>query len=139
MFQKILVAYDGSDRANRALAVGINLAQTHGAELWALAVQEGVPPFSAIIDETDEEKLFAEHQSGKLLETPQARAQEAGIEIKTMVRPGFPAKIILEVTKEGNFDLLLIGASGISGMWRFLGTTAEKVIRHALCSVVIVR
>ena len=43
MFRKILLAYDGSEGANRALEVGIDLAKIHGAELWAVAVQENCP------------------------------------------------------------------------------------------------
>ncbi len=68
------------------------------------------------------------------------KAQEAGMEIK-MLRPfGHPAQTIVEVAKEGNYDLILVGHSGVSGVWAaFLGTTAEKVSRHAPCSVLIVR
>jgi len=44
------------------------------------------------------------------------------------------------VAQEGKFDLILVGHSGLSGVWaKFLGTTAEKVSRHAPCSVLIVR
>jgi nucleotide-binding universal stress UspA family protein len=139
MFRKILLAYDGSEGAHRALRMGLNLAQVHGAALWALAVQERLPRFSGTVDEVKEEKEFADQHYGKLLEEARARAREAGIELKTILRPGHPAKTIIDVAKEGNFDLLLIGASGYSGLWRFLGTTTEKVARHAPCSVVIVR
>lgn len=37
-------------------------------------------------------------------------------------------------------DLLIIGHSGHSGIWgRLLGTTADKVVDHAPCSVLVVR
>jgi len=57
------------------------------------------------------------------------------------VDPGGPvAHTILEVTREGRFDLLVMGHSGRSEAWTaFLGTTAEKVSRHAPCTVLIVR
>ena len=140
MFKKILLAYDGSEGANKALKAGIDLAQIHQAELWALAVQEKLPRFSGTIDEVQEEKEFANQHYGKLLEAAGARAQEAGIDLKTLMRPGHPAQTILQVAKEGKFDLILVGHSGLSGVWAaFLGTTAEKVSRHAPCSVLIVR
>ena len=140
MFRKILLAYDGSEGANRALAVGIDLAKIHGAELWALAVEEKLPRFSGTIDEVQEEKQFANEQYGKLLEAAKVKAKEAGIELKTLMRPGHPAQTIVAVAKEGKFDLVLVGHSGLSGVWAaFLGTTAEKVSRHAPCSVLIVR
>ena len=140
MYRKILLAYDGSEGANRALEAGVQLAQIHGAELWAVAVEEKLPRFSGTIDEVQEEKQFANDQYGKLLEAAKVKAKEAGIELKTLMRPGHPAQTIVAVAKEGNFDLVLVGHTGLSGVWAaFLGTTAEKVSRHAPCSVLIVR
>lgn len=140
MFKKILLAYDGSEGANKALNAGINLTKIHQAELWALAVQERLPRFSGTIDEVQEEKEFANQHYAKLLEVAGARAREAGIELKTLMRPGHPAQTVIQMAKEGKFDLILVGHSGLSGVWAaFLGTTAEKVSRHAPCSVLIVR
>lgn len=74
------------------------------------------------------------------MDKARSQAREAGLELKALVRPGHPAQTILEVAKEGKFDLILVGPSGLSGVWaKFLGTTAEKVSRHAPCRVLIVR
>jgi nucleotide-binding universal stress UspA family protein len=75
MYQKILVAFDGSDGAHKALAAGINLAKVHQAELSALAVEERLPRFASTIDEVKEEKEFADQHYGKLLEAAHAKAQ----------------------------------------------------------------
>ncbi|MCX5893263.1 MAG: universal stress protein [Deltaproteobacteria bacterium] len=139
MYKKILVAYDGSQGADRALEAGIELAKLHGAVLTALAVEERLPHFSGTIDEVQEEKEFANHQFSRLLEKARSRARGAGVELQTYLRAGHAAKTIIEVAQKGKFDLLLLGASGLSGIWRFMGTTAEKVSRHAPCSVLIVR
>ena len=140
MFRKILLAYDGSEGANQALEAGVRLAQIHGAELWALAVEERLPHFGGTINEVQEEKEFADRHYGRLLEQAQKRSQEAGIKLRTLVRAGHPARTIVETAREGKFDLILVGHSGMSGVWAaFLGTTAEKVSRHAPCSVLIVR
>lgn len=140
MFRKILLAYDGSEGANRALEAGIDLAKIHGAELWALAVEEKLPRFSGTIDEVKEEKEYANQHYGKLLNAAGAKAKEAGLELKILMRPGHPAQTIVALAKEGKFDVILVGHSGLSGVWAaFLGTTAEKVSRHAPCSVLIVR
>ncbi len=140
MYKKFLLAYDGSPGAEQALAAGIELAKLHGAELTALAVEERLPRFSGTIDEVQEEKEFANDHYGRLLAAARERAQGGGLELKTLMRPGHPAQTIVEVAREGNFDLVLVGHSGLSGVWAaFLGTTAEKVSRHAPCSVLIVR
>jgi nucleotide-binding universal stress UspA family protein len=74
------------------------------------------------------------------LEAARAQVQEAGIDLKIIMRPGHPAKTIVQIAKEGKFDLVLVGNSGLSGVWAaFLGTTAEKVGRHSSCTVLIVR
>jgi nucleotide-binding universal stress UspA family protein len=140
MFSKILLAYDGSEGAKRALEAGINLAKLHQAEIWAVSVMEGVPRFPATIDEVQEERDFAMRHDSKILDEAQARAREAGLELKTLRYSGHPAQTIVLAAQEGNFDLVLLGHSGISGVWaKFLGSTAEKVSRHAPCSVLIVR
>ena len=95
---------------------------------------------SGTIDEVQEEKQFANEQYGKLLKAAKVKAKEAGIELKILMRPGPPAQTIISAAKEGKFDLVLVGHTGLSGVWAaFLGTTAEKVSRHAPCSVLIVR
>ena len=140
MFKKILLAYDGSEGANRALEEGMELARVHQAELWALTVQEGVPRFSATIDEVQEEKAYANQHTSEVLAAAQAQARDAGFELKTLKHLGHPAQTIIQVAAEGKFDLILVGHSGLSGVWAtFLGSTAEKVSRHAPCSVLIVR
>jgi len=140
MYRKILLAYDGSEGAKKGLETGINLVKLHQAELRALAVQGKPPRFAGTMDEVMEEKDFGYQHYEKVLGEARARAQEAGIELKTEIRIGHPAKTIVEVAKEGKFDVILVGHTGHSGVWaRFLGTTAEKVSRHAPCSVLIVR
>jgi len=140
MFQKILLAYDGSGGANKALEAAIELAQVHQGKIWALAVEENLPHISATVGEFQEAKDLANEKFRKLLEAARAQAEKAGIELRALLRGGHPAQTIVAVAKEGEFDVILVGHSGLSGVWAsFLGTTAEKVSRHAPCSVLIVR
>ncbi|MGQ9688146.1 MAG: universal stress protein [Desulfobaccales bacterium] len=140
MFKRILIAYDSSEGARKALRTGLNLAKLHEAEIVALSVQERLPRFAATLDEVQEEKELANQQYGKILEGARQKAQEAGVELKTLMRAGHPAQTIVQVAKEGKFDLVVVGHTGLSAVWAaFLGTTAEKVSRHAPCSVLIVR
>lgn len=140
MFKKILLAYDGSEGAQKALDGGIELAKIHHAELWSLTVQEGLPKYGGTIDEVQEEKRVADEHYDKIVDQIRVKAQESAIEIKIMRPFGHPAQTIVEVAREGKYDLILVGHTGVSGVWAaFLGTTAEKVSRHAPCSVLIVR
>ena len=68
------------------------------------------------------------------------RALKAGVELKSEIRAGHAACTIVDFTKEGGFDLVVLGSSGHSKVWvMFLGTTAEKVSLHIPCTVLIVR
>jgi nucleotide-binding universal stress UspA family protein len=140
MFKQILLAYDGSEGANRALAAAIELAKLHEGKIWALAVEENLPHVIATAGEYQDIKEQANEKFRKLLETARARGEEAGVELKTILRAGHPAQTIISVAQDAEVDVILVGHSGLSGVWAaFLGTTAEKVSRHAPCSVLIVR
>jgi len=140
MFQKILLAYDGSSGARRALDVALELVKVAHAELWALAVEERLPHYSATIDEMEEEKEFANHFYQEKLSIAYLHALKAGVELKSEIRAGHAARTIIDFTREKGFDLVVLGSSGHSKVWAmFLGTTAEKVSRHVPCTVLLVR
>jgi nucleotide-binding universal stress UspA family protein len=69
-----------------------------------------------------------------------AHAGPFGVRLTTELRTGHPAQEILAAARAHRADLIVLGHSGRSDAWgRFLGTTAEKVSRHAECSVLIAR
>jgi nucleotide-binding universal stress UspA family protein len=62
------------------------------------------------------------------------------VSITTEVRTGDPTEAILRATEEGPASLLVVGARGRSSIGRFfLGSVAERVVRHAACSVLLAR
>jgi nucleotide-binding universal stress UspA family protein len=140
VFRRILVAYDGSEGARRALSMAAELARTDRAELVALGVEAHLPHYGATVGEVEEEHRFEEQEERRLLAEAAAYAEEQGLELIQEIRAGHPAQTIVHVAKEKAADLIVVGHSGHSGVWGlFLGGTAEKVSRHAPCSVLIVR
>jgi nucleotide-binding universal stress UspA family protein len=139
MFKNILVAYDGSKGSERALTMAINLAREQEAALWVLSVAEHLPRYPATIDETDEALHVAEQAFAPLHHKARLLASEEGIAVQTMIRAGHAGQAIVQAATEGQVDLLVVGRSGHSEVWgRFMGSTADKVSRHAPCSVLIV-
>ena len=70
-----------------------------------------------------------------------ALRDECGVDVKitTMVKEGSPARVILETIEEEDIDLVVIGSSGKTGIDKFLmGSVAEKVVKSAKCSVLVV-
>jgi nucleotide-binding universal stress UspA family protein len=64
----------------------------------------------------------------------------SGRQVATERREDDPASGLLTVADEQNADLIVVGSRGLSGVDRFLlGSVAEKVMRHAHCSVLVVR
>src|SRR5690242_18859439 len=111
MYEKILVANDGSPGALRALSAALRLAKQEGAALHMVTIEE-LPWFPASIDEVEEEKSEANHRLAPMLEAARAEAQAAGIAIKTHLLPGHAVQAILSLVNEQHFDLLVVGFMG---------------------------
>ncbi len=109
-----MLAFDGSEGAKKGLEAGIGLVKLYQAELWALAMQEKLARFAGTMDEVMEEKAFGRQYFEQILGEARLRAKEAGIELKTDIRISHHAKTIVEVAKEGKFDLILVGHTGLS-------------------------
>ncbi len=140
MFKKILVGFDGSPGSQNALSVALQMAQQGPRALWCLAVEEKLPVYASTVGEVEEEKDRANHYFQGLFKGVKEKAQAMGVGLETQIRPGHPARTIVDFAEEGGFDLIIMGHSGSSGVWGgFLGTTTEKVTRHAHCSVLVVR
>ncbi len=139
MYKKILVPTDGSEFAKKAQKHALFLAKVSGAEIIAISVTEnnfvnGLPlddevyQLNQILKERSEENL---KEFDKL--------NENDLKITHVVREGSPAKVILEVAKEENIDLIVMGSSGKSGFDRFImGSVADKVVNSAKCAVLVV-
>ena len=140
MFHKILVAYDGPVGAQRALMAAIEQNRCAPAEVHVLAVEEHLPHTVATVDEFDDERAHANAYFELMLERARRQAEEYGLKIQTELRVGHPARTIVDVARAGDYDLIVMGHSGRFQVWTaFLGTTAERVSRHAPCSALIVR
>ena len=61
------------------------------------------------------------------------------MKMQALVRTGHSYKTILEVAKEKDVDLIIIASHRPGLQDYFLGSTAAKVVRHADCSVLVVR
>jgi nucleotide-binding universal stress UspA family protein len=140
MYKKILVAYDGSDNAKRALRAAIELGRAGGAELVSISVQESLPFFAATVGEVEEAREQIEEFFHRITKEAKDMAGLAGVELETEVRPGHEVETIVTYAKEGRFDLLVVGFAGHSNIFgRIMGSTAANLSRLAPCSVLIVK
>lgn len=140
MFQKILIANDGSAGAKLALRVAIDLAKKYGAALHSISVEEGVPHYAATIGEVEEYKREANGFFKKINDEAFEMAKNEGVEIKTKVLPGHEVETIVNYARDGEFDLLVIGFMGHSKIFgRVWGSTSQNLAKLAPCTVVVVK
>ena len=139
MFDKILVAIDGSPASEKALAVATDLAVHYRAELVAIGVA-AVPEVVGMMDEVDELRRGAEDNFRQIGEAAVAFAQSRGASLRSVVVRGHAADAIVRFAESEQVTLVVMGQHGHSRIARFfLGSTSDRVGEHCHCSVLIVK
>jgi len=139
MFSKVLVANDGSPGSRKALEAAIELANRISASLHMVMVEE-LPLFPASIDEIEEDKDEANHRFASVIEAAEAHAKSRGMTIETHVLPGHVIEAVVGLVREQRFDLLVVGFMGHSQLYeRIIGSTTDRLVRLAPCTVLVVK
>ena len=143
--RSILLPTDFSECGNYALSYAASLARTFKASIICLNVIEPIVPtvgYSGmtepmpIADIAEQLEDSAERELPKLAECDEC----AGLNVEEMVAHGEAASEIVRVAKERAVDLIVIASHGRTGLGRILfGSTAEAVVRHAACPVLVVK
>ena len=136
MFRKIIVPVDCSalDKGEKILRKAASLLDD-GGELILLTVVEDIPGYLAIDLPVDIIENAVKDGKAKLLELK----QKTGVEARVELRSGAPAREILAAANEHGADLIVI-ASHVPDIGNyFIGATADRVVRHSKCSVLVDR
>jgi nucleotide-binding universal stress UspA family protein len=137
---KVLVPVDGSEFSMKAVESACDLAKTQPfSTLVLLSVSIQIP-------ELEEGRYIAEMMKAQAV-AALARAKEAAaskeprLKIDTILATGAsPAEEIVQVAKNENIDLIVIGSRGLASKTAtFLGSTASKVVTYSPCSVLVVK
>ena len=140
MFEKILLAVDGSEHALHAARTAADLARTVKAKEFRIVVAyDFIPPYLgepnmqfAIDARMEEAKAILDHavkEVGGLL-----------CEVHTEMIEGSEAEAIINVANTRKSDVIVMGSRGrgrLAGL--LLGSTSQTVVAHAPCPVLIVR
>jgi nucleotide-binding universal stress UspA family protein len=132
--QRILLAYDGGEPAQKALEMAADLAEKYGATLTVVSVVP-VHPGRAPIDPWDDREVHEQelHDAAKAL-------RERGIEPELVESSGDPAKTIERIASERAVDAVVVGARGLGMLGRILqGSVSEHVATHATTTVIVAR
>ena len=140
MFEKVLLAVDGSEHALHAARTAAELACTVKAkEFYLLVVYDFIPPYLgepnlqfAIDSRMDEAKSIMQRAMETIGDIP--------CKIHTELIEGSAAQVIINVAETRKCDVIVIGSRGLGTLaGLLLGSTSQKVVAHAPCPVLVVR
>ena len=143
-YSTILFPTDFSHCSDQAVNEVGDLAQTLGAELHLLHIVEPIDMYSSRYG-TEQTMYFdllkqmrtGAHEDLKALST---KMSERGLHPVTAVRDGRPADEIIAYAKDHNMNLICMSTHGWTGFKHLLlGSTTERVLRHAPCPVFVIR
>jgi nucleotide-binding universal stress UspA family protein len=140
MFERILLAVDGSDHALHATRKAAELARLMKPVEFRIVV--AYDPIPLYLGEPNMQVVIT-NRKGEAEEILAAAVKEVGevpCEINTEILEGDPASAILEVANVRNSDVIVMGSRGLGRLaGLLLGSTSQKVVSHAPCPVLIVR
>lgn len=138
LWKKILVPLDGSKNSFRGLDTAIFLARQTGATLTGMFVLPRTPDKKLRrLGNPEKEALKI---ADKVMEKAKKRAAQNGIVFNKKIDFGDPAYMIVKFSKSLHYDIIVIGARGMSGIKDiFLGSTSNYVLHKAKAPVIIVK
>lgn len=139
MFEKILVAVDGSMNSDRAVETAAEMTRVHGASLnicHAFHIPEQYK--TDLVDELEE---ALEADAEKILSHAGGVAERSSVAAETkLLKKGHPTEAIVAYAAELGANLIVIGVRGKSpGATRAIGSVSATVAEQASCSVLLVR
>jgi len=138
--RRLLIAYDNSVDADLALSYGTSLAEQYQTEVHLLhVVSDEAPDEPELVWSAASRESSYEIAARRL---QQVIPKEACLwcNIVTAVRCGQPWNEIIEYAKEHQIDLICMGASGSGfALEKMFGSTADRVLRHAPCPILVSR
>ena len=137
-FKKILVSLDGSSNSMRGLDRAIEIAKGTDAEITGFYVFH--LPIAAGIKYTKKMKDDTQNKAVKAIGPAMNKTQKAGAVFKYKTGGGHTGSEIVKFAEKENFDMIVMGARGMSGAKEaFLGSTSNYVMHKSKKPVLIVK
>lgn len=139
--KKILVPIDFSEPSLKALRYAVPFAEEFGATISLVHIREPIPyPVDITNISSPSVPGIEEAEAKRKLYDLAYHEIEELVPIDVHVRSGKAPDEIVNLAKALETDLIIIATHGYKGVMHFvMGSTAEKVVRHAPCPVLVVR
>lgn len=133
---RIVVGYDGSGGAKRALERAIEL-RDGDTTIDVVAAERLTPQGKGAMLVVDPIDVTA---CKRALRDADARLHDAGIAGRLIEARGDPGKVLVQHATEARADLIVVGTRGHGPVGRaLLGSASTAVVHHAPCDVLVVR
>ncbi len=140
LFDKILIATDGSERNQAAIEEALRIARVCGSTVYAAYVMDLNISGTASSDVMVMRDTWTIIQKEAEDTLARVRTKAEGVNLETVALEGKPAAEIVRFATENEIDLIVIGTQGKRGFERLLlGSVAEHVVRSAPCKVLVVK
>ena len=140
--KRIVVGIDGSDQSRRAASVAAGLARTHGARLTVLTVVRPPEGWWGIVGSPPPADAVAASMmraQRSVLDATLSQIDTSGLDLEASEEIGDPAAKLIEVCRDDDTDLLVVGRRGAGTVERMvLGSVADRLAHHAPCPLLIV-
>jgi nucleotide-binding universal stress UspA family protein len=140
MFEKVLLAVDGSEHALHAARTAADLARAMNSKDFRIVVAyDFIPPYLG--EPNMQYAIDARMEDAKvILQNAVKAVDELPCEIHTELIEGAIAEAIIKVATTRESDVIVMGSRGLGTLaGLLLGSTSQKVVAHAPCPVLIVR
>jgi nucleotide-binding universal stress UspA family protein len=132
-YRRILVPLVEDEDSETAVALAAELADEYGSTITAVVVVE-VPPALPL----DAHMLDEEAAAKRALEEARAIANARGVAMKTqIVRARVAGEAIVEEAARSQADVVVLRGPRSGRRWRLFGKTADYVLKHAPCRVLV--
>jgi nucleotide-binding universal stress UspA family protein len=146
MYQRILIATDGSELSEKAVASGISLAVTLDAEIVAFSAVPRYPSMyfegAVVLTASEVGRIEKEwhQQAQSLVDGVQEEAHRHSVKAKAVTGTGNPAESIIKAAKKHKCDLIVMASHGRKGFGRLLlGSETLDVLTHSHIPVLVLR
>lgn len=145
-YKNILVPYDGSAHAKKALAQAIDLAVAAGAKLHVASVCNIV----AVMSNFDQVSIAEGYLNAELSEDLEAQCRQdladaeamipEGVEKELRYEVGSPGPVLLQIAEDIGSDLIVMGSRGLGPLKGiFMGSVSSYIVSRSECPVLIVK
>jgi nucleotide-binding universal stress UspA family protein len=141
MYNRILVAIDGSKMSNKALKSAFQIAKERYSKVGVIHVEKNVMlSENMTTDSIDEIYSKITHEVDGLFDEAKALAKEEDLEIDTHYVMGDPAVQIVKTAEQENYQLIIMGSRGLGAIKGIvMGSVSYKVLQLSHCPVLIIK